>query len=95
MKIVVRNNNPIPTTEKYYYKCNVCDSERFWSDTHGYIERPVEDWVEERFYICHDECRIKAREPFIKWLSSKDGWNIKKATENYDKYILPFINVIP
>lgn len=90
MKIVARNNNPTPAPgTRLYYRCNVCGSERFWSDTHRYIERPVGDWFEERFYICSDECRVNSRESFIKWLSDKDGWSVKKATENFEKYLLP------
>lgn len=85
---MVRNNSPISAPEvKKVYKCNVCGSEKFWSASHTYVERP-NGWWEEQFIACSDECREKSREPFIKWLSKFKGWNVKKATENYDIYVL-------
>lgn len=87
MKVVVRNNNPIPATEKRVYKCNVCGMELFWSDTHTHIERP-DGMFDAYFIACSDLCRLKSREPFITWLSSKEGWNEKTAAENFDNYVL-------
>lgn len=88
VKVIVKNSNPIPAPEcKRVYKCNVCGRESFWSDTHTYVERPNEFW-EEQFIACSDECRNNSRELFIKWLSTFKGWSIKKAAENYDIYVL-------
>lgn len=88
MKVIVRNSNPIPSPiEKRVHRCNVCGSERFWSDSHTHIERPA-GMFEEYFIACSDECRLKSREPFIKWLSSKEGWSKKSATDNFDNCVL-------
>lgn len=89
MKVVVRNSNPVNAPEwKKVYKCDVCGSEKFWSDDHSHIER-FEHWWDIYFIACSEECRLNSRTPFIKWLSDKIGWNVKKATENFDNCVLP------
>lgn len=90
MKVIVNNPNPIDASDHHAHKCNVCGSVKFWTEDHKHIERPVCKGIyghEVYFITCSDECRKDARDIFIKWLSEYDGWDIKKATENYDKYI--------
>ncbi|MES2287528.1 MAG: hypothetical protein V4547_17670 [Bacteroidota bacterium] len=83
---IIKGNGLKPTGSLRYYICNVCARESRWTEEHGYIERPVK-LFEEQFIICSNECRKVAREHFIKWLGSKEGWSIKKATLNFDETI--------
>lgn len=87
MKVASHNEDP---RERQHYTCNVCGMEYPWSEDHHVIERGVGTGYqayEVNFITCSDICREKAREIFIKWLSKYDGWNKKKATENWDKHI--------
>ena len=90
MKLATINDSPVDSGDKRAHTCNVCGSVKFWTDDHRHVERPVGKGAhgyEIYFITCSDECRKEARDIFIEWLASKDGWDKKKATENYDLYI--------
>lgn len=73
-----------------HHRCNICSSYLPWSDNHWAIERPIGKGYagyEVDFITCSDKCRESAREVFIEWLSGYDGWDRRKAAENWDKYV--------
>lgn len=87
MKAIRGTNNPV---ERPQYRCNVCGLYRSWSGTHRAIERPVGNGYsgyEVDFITCSDKCLESAREVFIMWLAAYDGWDRKKAAENWDKCV--------